>query len=103
MFLQSVLKSSPSLLSIPTPARATGSSIKSRANSESENTVLTVAVEIYLQWAYFEAMTFVRQYADLIEQLQVYLQTQTSTVGECLLLVETQLQSTSTTVSTSKK
>jgi hypothetical protein len=44
-----------------------------------------------LEWAYFEATTLVRQYGDLLEQIQSFLRTGTSTVGECSLLVESEL------------
>jgi hypothetical protein len=44
-----------------------------------------------LQWAYFEACSFVNQYADLIDNLRSYLRTGTSTVGECALLIEQDL------------
>lgn len=44
-----------------------------------------------LQWAYFEASTIVRQYGDLLEELQIYLRTGTASVGECSLLLENEL------------
>lgn len=46
---------------------------------------------VYLQWAYFEATQLVRQYGDLIEKVGSYLNTGTSTVGECALLIEEEL------------
>lgn len=44
-----------------------------------------------LEWAYFEATTLVRQYGDLLEELEAYLRTGTSTVGECTILLESEL------------
>lgn len=41
-----------------------------------------------LRWAYFEANAIIRQYGDLLEELRAYLETGTSSVGECVLLVE---------------
>lgn len=45
-----------------------------------------------LRWAYFEAAGLVRQYGDLLEELRAYLQTGTSSVGECVLLIEEELR-----------
>mmetsp|Transcript_14909 Transcript_14909/g.24765 ORF Transcript_14909/g.24765 Transcript_14909/m.24765 type:complete len:105 (-) Transcript_14909:29-343(-) len=44
-----------------------------------------------LDWAYFEATTLVRQYGDLLEEVQLYMNTGTSTVGECVLMIEEEL------------
>jgi hypothetical protein len=45
-----------------------------------------------LQWAYYEATSLVRQYGDLLEEVNSYLATGTSTVGECVVLVEEELR-----------
>ncbi len=45
-----------------------------------------------LQWAYYEASTLIKQYGDLLEGVNRYLGTGTSTVGECVMLVEDELR-----------
>ena len=45
-----------------------------------------------LQWAYYEASTLIKQYGDLLEGVNGYLGTGTSTVGECVMLVEEELR-----------
>ncbi|KAJ1419423.1 hypothetical protein B484DRAFT_400194 [Ochromonadaceae sp. CCMP2298] len=45
-----------------------------------------------LEWAYYEATTLVRQYGDLLEETRLYLNTGTSTVGECALMIEDELR-----------
>ena len=47
--------------------------------------------EALLQWAYFEAQSLVRQYADLLEDVQDYLGSGTSSVGECTALLEQEM------------
>jgi hypothetical protein len=44
-----------------------------------------------LKWAYFEALSVVKQYGDLIEDVGDYLGSGTSSVGECVALVEQEL------------
>jgi hypothetical protein len=44
-----------------------------------------------LRWAYFEAASLVRQYADLLEELSDYLESGSSSAGECALLIEERL------------
>ena len=48
--------------------------------------------KVLLHWAFFEATTIIRQYGDLLEEVNSYLATGTSTVGECVLLVEDELR-----------
>ena len=44
-----------------------------------------------LTWAYYEATTLCKQYGDLLEDVRDFLQTGTSSVGECSLLIEQEL------------
>ena len=44
-----------------------------------------------LEWAYFEATTLLRQYGDLLEEVQLYMDTGASTVGECAEMIDEQL------------
>ena len=46
-----------------------------------------------LEWAYFEATTLLRQYGDLLEEVRLYMDVGTSTVGECVAMLEEQLSS----------
>jgi hypothetical protein len=48
--------------------------------------------KMLLQWAFYEASSLVRQYGDLLEDVNSYLATGTSTVGECVVLVEEELK-----------
>eukprot|EP01036_Dinobryon_divergens_P044287 gene44287-59082_t len=48
--------------------------------------------DAFLRWAYYEATVLVQQNGDLLEAVRSYLNTGTTTVGECVLLVETELQ-----------
>ena len=41
-----------------------------------------------LQWAYFEAVTLVRQHGDVLERVRVYLAAGTSSVGETALMID---------------
>ena len=44
-----------------------------------------------LEWAYFEACTLIRQYGDLLEEVKLYMDVGTSTVGECVLMIENEI------------
>jgi hypothetical protein len=44
-----------------------------------------------LEWAYFEAEALVRQYGDLLEEVEGFMETGASTVGECSLMIEDEL------------
>jgi hypothetical protein len=48
--------------------------------------------KMLLQWAFYEASSLIRQYGDLLEDVNSYLATGTSTVGECVVLVEDELR-----------
>lgn len=48
--------------------------------------------KMLLQWAFYEASSLIRQYGDLLEDVNSYLATGTSTVGECVVLVEEELR-----------
>lgn len=48
--------------------------------------------QMLLQWAFYEASSLIRQYGDLLEDVNSYLATGTSTVGECVVLVEEELR-----------
>ena len=48
--------------------------------------------KVLLQWAFYEATSLIRQYGDLLEDVNSYLATGTSTVGECVDLVEKELR-----------
>jgi len=41
-----------------------------------------------VRWAYYEAVALCKQYGDLLEDVRDFLQTGTSSVGECSLLIE---------------
>lgn len=45
-----------------------------------------------LRWAYNEAVTFIKQNGDVLEILREYMETGTTTVGECALLIEKEMQ-----------
>lgn len=47
--------------------------------------------EALLEWAYFEATALVKQYGELLEEVKDYLGTRTTTVGECVFLIEEEL------------
>lgn len=47
--------------------------------------------EALLRWAFFEASSLIRQYADLLDDVRSFLQTGSTTVGECVFLVEDEL------------
>jgi energy-converting hydrogenase Eha subunit F len=55
-------------------------------------TYVCIYTQALLQWAYYEATSLVRQYGDLLEEVNSYLATGTSTVGECVVLVEEELR-----------
>ena len=44
-----------------------------------------------LQWAYFEASAIIKQYGDLLEDVSSYMGSGTSTVGECALMIESEM------------
>lgn len=44
-----------------------------------------------IDWAYYEAVTLVKQYGDLLENIREYLVTGTASVGECAILIEQKL------------
>ncbi len=46
---------------------------------------------LMLEWAYFEAVTLVRQHADVLERVREYLAVGTSSVGETALLIDDML------------
>ena len=48
--------------------------------------------KVFLQWAFYEATSLVKQYGDLLEDVNSYLATGTSTVGECVVLLEEELR-----------
>lgn len=48
--------------------------------------------KVFLQWAFYEATSLVKQYGDLLEDVNSYLATGTSTVGECVMLLEDELR-----------
>ena len=69
----------------------------SRAGMTVEDVLYSIPLEeedkkVLLQWAFFEATSLIRQYGDLLEDVNSYLGTGTSTVGECVLLVEDELK-----------
>jgi len=45
----------------------------------------------FVDWAYAEAVTLVRQYGGLLEEIREYLATGTASVGECAILIEQEL------------
>ena len=47
--------------------------------------------EALLSWAYFEATSILRQYGDLLEELRDYMNTGSSSVGECVFLMEEEM------------
>ena len=47
--------------------------------------------EKFLQWSYIEACTFVKRYGDVLEEVRAYLQTKSSSAGECAMLLEERL------------
>ena len=47
--------------------------------------------DVLLQWAYYEAEALVKQYGDILEAVCDYLSTGTSSVGECVMLLESEL------------
>ena len=48
--------------------------------------------KVLLHWAFYEATSLIRQYGDLLEDVNGYLATGTATVGECVNLVEEELR-----------
>ena len=79
-----------------------GGSMKNRVTSkdksnENNDVIYKIPVieedkKVLLQWAFFEAASLIRQYGDLLEDVNSYLATGTSTVGECVILVEEELR-----------
>jgi hypothetical protein len=49
--------------------------------------------KLIVDWAYSEAVLLVKRYGDLLDELQGYLLTNTASVGECVFLIEEELQS----------
>ena len=47
--------------------------------------------DVLLQWAYYEAEALIKQYGDILEAVCDYLNTGTSSVGECVTLLEEEL------------
>jgi hypothetical protein len=45
-----------------------------------------------LQWAFYESTSLIKRYGDLLEDVNSYLATGTSTVGECVLMVEEEMR-----------
>ena len=45
-----------------------------------------------LQWAFYESTSLIKRYGDLLEEVNSYLATGTSTVGECVLMVEEEMR-----------
>ena len=56
-----------------------------------ENQLGPVERENLLKWAYLESSTFLKRYGDVLEEIRAYLQTRTSSPGECALLLEDML------------
>ena len=54
-------------------------------------TLSQIERETFLKWAFLEANSFLKRYADVLEEIRVYLQTRTSSPGECSLLIEERL------------
>ena len=48
--------------------------------------------EVFLRWALYEATTLLNQYGDLADKLKKYLLTGSTSVGECVLLIEDELR-----------
>lgn len=46
---------------------------------------------VWIEWAYYEAQAFVKQYGDLLEEVQTYMNTGVSSVGECVVMIEKEL------------
>ena len=44
-----------------------------------------------LEWAFYEATQLARQYADVVEDVRSFIETGTTSVGECVLLVDSEL------------
>ena len=44
-----------------------------------------------LQWSYIESSTYLRRYGDILEEVRAYLQTKSSSAGECAMLLEERL------------
>ena len=68
-------------------------------DQQGDNSMLMYSVPIdiddrkaLLLWAYSEAVSLLRQYGDLLQGVNSYLSTGTSTVGECVMLVEDELR-----------
>jgi hypothetical protein len=47
--------------------------------------------EMLLKWSYLEASLLLKRYADLLEDVRLYLQTRTSSPGECAFMMEDKL------------
>jgi len=47
--------------------------------------------DVLLQWAYYEAESLIKQYGDILEDVCDYLNTGSSSVGECVMLIESEL------------
>ena len=45
-----------------------------------------------LQWAFYESTSLIKRYGDLLEEVNSYLATGTSTVGECVLMLEEEMR-----------
>lgn len=63
---------------------------------EEANPVYPIPIEAenrkaLLEWAYFEATSLIRQYGDLLEDVRSYMNTGVSTVGECVIMIEQEL------------
>ncbi len=47
--------------------------------------------EKLLKWSYIESSTFLKRYGDVLEEVRAYLQTKSSSAGECAMLLEERL------------
>lgn len=48
--------------------------------------------EKLINWAFNEAVILVKQYGEVVEEMNSFLLSGTATVGECVQLIEDQLQ-----------
>ena len=76
-----------------TNADASSQSPTSTSTSSTDRNRITLPAvgpdrDALIRWAYYEATILVQQNGDLLEDVRKYMMTGTTTVGECVLLVE---------------
>lgn len=71
---------------------------KSAINFDDQNELESYGIPLnikdrsaFIDWAYYEATTLVRQYGNLLESVRAYMKTGTASVGECVLMIEQEL------------